>query len=216
MDDPQAVLDRFSTKLRALRRAHRCNPEVFDEGNGFLTGPPLSEEHIRPVEREYRLILPPEYRAFLRRFGDTATGPGVTYFRLGEGLTPDSGEPFPLSRPFLGCESPDHQRLPGDEQWDDFLRLCREWEQIPRSHGILKLFDYGCAISGVLVLNGPFCGKVWVVSGDAAYYGPLGELGPLHDESAAGWEPNETPMDYSLFEWYESWLDGQLRRIRDE
>ena len=50
LDDPQAVLDRSSTKLRALRQAHRRHREVFSEGNRFVTGPPLPEEHIRRVE----------------------------------------------------------------------------------------------------------------------------------------------------------------------
>ena len=73
---------------------------------------------------------------------------------------------------------------------------------------------YGCAIDGVLVLNGPFCGRVWFVTGDAAYYGPFGGAELLHDEEAGdSWEPTETPKDYSFFEWYESWLDGQLKRI---
>lgn len=216
MDAPQPVLDRFAAKLEALRQAYCRAPEEFDEGEGFVTGPPLPEEQARRVEQEHQLVLPPEYRTFLRQFGDTATGPGKRFFRLAAGLTPDSGAPFPLAGPFLGCESPAHRRLPEAERWDDSRRLSREWEQIPLGHGVLKLSDYGCAISGVLVLSGPLCGRVWVVSGDAAYYGPFGGSEPLHDEEAGGWEPTETPKEYPFFEWYESWLDGQLKRVRGE
>jgi SMI1 / KNR4 family (SUKH-1) len=215
LDDPQVTLDRFATKLGSLRQAYERNPKSFDVAGGFLTGPPMFEEQVRQVEGEYGLALPPEYRAFLRRFGDTRTGPGNSFSCLKEGLTPNSGKPFPLDRPFLGCESPSHQRLPKDEQWEEYGRLLKEWEKIPLDHGVVNICGYGCAIYGVLIINGPFCGKVWIVSGDAAYYGPFGGAEALHDEEAGadGWEPTETPKDYSFFEWYESWLDGQLKRI---
>ena len=213
MNEPQAVLDRFAVELRILRQASRRGTEVFDERDGLVIGPPLSERQIRLVEREHRLVLPPEYRAFRLRFGDTTTGPR-TFFRLEAGLTPDSGKCFPLDRPFLGCESPGHRRLVEGERREDFVRLSREWDLISLGHGVLNLCDYGCAMSGVLVLNGPFCGRVWFVSGDAAYYGPFGGCEPLHDEWAGDPEPTEVPRDYSFFEWYESWFDGQLERAQ--
>jgi hypothetical protein len=214
LDDPQAILDRLATKLSILREAYERNPRFFDVVGGFITGLPLPEEQVQQVEREYRLVLPQEYRAFLLRFGDTGTGPGNAFFRLRERLTLDSGEPFPLARPCLGCESPAHQRLPKAQQGKDALRLSHEWDQIPLDHGVLKLCDYGCAMYGVLILNGPFCGRVWFISGDAAYYGPFGGAEALHDEGAGDcWQPTETPKDYSFFEWYESWLDGKLKRL---
>ena len=174
LDDPQTTLDRLATKLGRLREAYERDPKFFYVVGGFITGPPLSEEQIRQVEREYGLVLPQEYLAFLLRFGATDTGPGNAFSRLKEALTPTSREPFPLAVPFLGCESPRHQRLPKGQRGEDYGRLLREWERIPLDHGVLKLSDYGCAIHGVLILNGTFRGKLWIFSGDAAYYGPFG------------------------------------------
>lgn len=216
LDDPQTTLDRLATKLGRLRDAHERAPKFFDVVGGFLTGPPMSEEQVGRIEGEYGLVLPREYRAFLLRFGDTGTGPGNAFSRLKEALTPTSREPFPLAIPFLGCESPRHQHLPQSERSEDYGRLLREWERIPLDHGVLKLSDYGCAIHGVLILNGTFRGKLWIFSGDAAYYGPFGGAEALHDEEAGEWEPTEAPKDYSFLEWYESWVDGQLKRFRAE
>jgi hypothetical protein len=216
LDDPKATLDRLATKLSRLREAYERDPKFFCVVGGFLTGPPLSEEQVGHIEGEYGLVLLQDYRAFLLRFGDTGTGPGNAFSRLREGLTPGSVEPFPLARPFLGCCSPSHHRLPKSQRSEDYGRLLREWERIPLDHGVLKLSGYGCAIHGVLVLNGPFCGKVWIISGDAAYSGPFGGAEALHDEGAgeAEWEPTEAPKDYPFLEWYESWVDGQLKRLR--
>ncbi len=90
--------------------------------------------------------------------------------------------------------------------------LLEEWERIPKDNGVLWISDYGCAMYGVLVLNGPYRGQVWFLTGDAAYYGPFGGSEALHDESAAAnWTPTEEPREYSFFEWYESWLDVKLK-----
>jgi hypothetical protein len=218
LEDPQTRLDRLATKLGRLREGYERDPKFFYVVGGFITGPPSSEEQIRQVEREYGLVLPQEYRAFLLHFGDTGTGPGNAFSRLNEALTPNSREPFPLAGPFLGCASPRHHRLPQSERSEDYGRLLRDWERIPLDHGVLKLSDYGCAIYVVLILNGTFRGKVWMISGDAAYYGPFGGAEALHDEGAGEgeWEPTEAPKDYPFLEWFESWVDGQLKRLRAE
>jgi SMI1 / KNR4 family (SUKH-1) len=207
------VLDRFATKLRALRAwVRESRPPPYGIGHGFSTAKPMSETSVRRIEGEYEVSLPPEYRAFLRRFGDGRVGPGNLFRKVREGLTAASRRPFPLTEPFLGCCSPAHQRLSKGAQWEEFKRLLKPWEQVPKDGGVLSICDYGCAIYGALILNGPFRGRVWILSGDAAYYGPFGGSEGLHDEGAPSeWERMETPRDYSFFEWYESWLDGQMK-----
>ena len=132
--------------------------------------------------------------------------------RVNEGLTARSKAPFPLAKPFLGALSPSHQRHANDRQREVFGQLLEQWEPIPKADGVLTICDYGCAIQGVLILNGPYCGRVWILQGDAAYYGPFGGSEALHDESAlAEWTPTEHPRDYSFLEWYESWLNVRLK-----
>jgi hypothetical protein len=210
----KTVLDRIDTNLAGLRTwAEEGKPLPFiDEGHDFVVGPPLEEAVLQAIERKYEVTLPPEYRAFLARFGDTSIGPGNLFRRVNEGLTGKSKNRFPLTRPFIGICSPTHQSLPNERLWEEFGHLLKEWEPIPKADGVLAISDYGCAIYGVLILNGPYCGKVWIQSGDAAYYGPFGGSEPLHDESwPPEWTATDHPREYSFLEWYESWLNVRLK-----
>ncbi len=151
------------------------------------------------------MALPGEYRAFLARFGDGDVGP-CTFHRLRDAITEESGLPFPLSRPFLGMCAPEVKS-------EEFGGLVKQWDIISQQKGILWICDYGCAIYGGLVMNGPFREKIWTLTGDAAYYGPFGGSECLVSEFASDdWEPTESPRDYSFFEWYEFWLDTELKR----
>jgi hypothetical protein len=207
-----ALLDRYGEKLRALREWFATTrPPSYGIAHGFVTAGPMPEAEVRAVESEAGVSLPPEYRAFLRRFGDGEVGPG--WFKsVRAGLTPELCKPFPLDEPFLGCNSPAYTALSRADQQAEYQRLQPEFAAIPHDDGALLVTDYGCAIYGQLILNGPRRGNVWVLSGDAAYYGPFGGAELLHDEGFAGSEgPTWSPRDYTFFEWYESWLDGQLK-----
>ncbi len=208
-----AVLDRIDASLARLRTwAEEGKPLPFiDEGLDFVVGPPMCEAELQTIEREFVVRLPAEYRAFLARFGDTSVGPSH-FRRAREGLTDRSKNQFPLGNPLLGTLSPEHQQLPQGRHWDDYGRLLKAWEPTSKEDGVLAISDYGCAIQGVLILNGPFSGQVWIQHGDTAYYGPFGGSESLHDESwLPEWQATEHPREYSFFEWYESWLNVRLK-----
>lgn len=208
-----AILDRIDASLAGLRTwAEEGKPLPFiDEGHDFVVGPPMNESELQSIEREYEVRLPPEYRGFLARFGDPSVGPCV-FRKVREGLSKRSKNPFPLVKPLLGTLSPVHQALPKEKQWDDYGRLLKYWDPISKEDGVLAISDYGCAIYGVLILNGPFCGQVWIHQGDNAYYGPFGGSEPLHDETwPAEWQATEHPREYLFLEWYESWLNVRLK-----
>jgi hypothetical protein len=208
-----STLDRIHASLADLRTwAEEGKPLPFiDEGLNFVVGPPMEEGQLQAIERQYEVMLPPEYRGFLARFGDTSVGP-CHLRKVKEGLSARSKYRFPIDEPLLGTLSPAHQRLPKEMLWDDYGRLLKSWETISKEDGVLAITDYGCAIYGVLILNGPHCGKVWIQQGDTAYYGPFGGSEPLHDESwPPEWIATEDPHEYSFLEWYESWLDAMLK-----
>jgi hypothetical protein len=210
----KTTLDRIDENLAALRIwAEEGKPLSFlDEGHDFAVGPPTDEGELRAIERNYEVTLPAEYRGFLSRFGDTTIGPGNRFRKVNEGLAATSKNQFPLAEPLLGTLSPAHRRLPQESQWEDYGRLAKKWDSVPKGDGVLAISDYGCAIHGVLILNGPHRGKVWIQSGDVAYYGPFGGSELLHDESwPADWSPTEYPREYSFLDWYESWLNGRLK-----
>jgi hypothetical protein len=198
------VLDRMEAKLLALR------PRLEGNHPSLAIEEPITESEVQRIEAERGVLLPAEYCSFLLRFGDGRVGPHQ-FQRVREGLTDTSEREFPLSAPFLGVCSPAHQRLPPEAQMGEYKRLVAQWDAIPRSNGVSVICHYGCGIYAVLILNGRFRGKVWLYSQDAAYYGPFGGAEALHDEAAVAWEPTENPRDYSFFEWYEHWLDSQLR-----
>jgi hypothetical protein len=170
----KATLDRFEANFAALRTwAEEGKPlPFFNEGHDFVVGPPMEETDLHAIELKYEVTLPPEYRSFLTRFGDTSIGPGNVFRRASEGLTSRSKNRFPLSAPFLGCCSPSHQQLSNDRQWEEYGQLLKQWNPIPKEDGVLAINAYGCGIDGVLILNGQYCGKVWIQQRDTAYYGP--------------------------------------------
>ncbi|MBC8102439.1 MAG: SMI1/KNR4 family protein [Cytophagales bacterium] len=210
-------LERLAEKRDTLRQ--RRQEGGVPGGTGVeieAEASPLTEEELRAIEHDFEVVLPAEYRMFLQRFGDADNGPGNGFGPVRDALTIASKLPFPLAQPFLGTCSPEAQQVPAEAQWEDYRRLMEQWKTIPLDQGVLPLSDYGCAIYGVLILNGPFCGRVWVQCGDAAYYGPFGGSEVFHDESIAAtkWQPTDFPRDYSFFEWYENWLDAELATVQ--
>lgn len=206
------LLDRIGRKLDVLRShvkaGYRPNYGVVAEP---ATAPPLSDADVRHIEIEHQVSFPTEYREFLLRFGNGVTGPNH-FKRVESGLSAASHLPFPLTEPFLGRESPDHNRLPEHEQWAEYGRLLKEFDAIPADNGVLTICEYGCGILGRLILNGPRAGNVWMLAGDAAYYGPFGGAETLHDATVhQTWVPTDAPKEYTFGAWYESWLDGELK-----
>lgn len=207
------VLDRIGENLESLRtllREGAMRAPAVDHHN-YVVCEPVKEAALKSIEQEFEVSLPAEYRAFLAKFGDTRVGPG-TMRTVREGLTAASKRPFPLSGPVLGSSAYSYEAMSSDERKGEIKSLFHAWEAIPKQDGVLGICDYGDGIAAVLVLNGPFCGRVWVLQTESAYYGPFGGSEPLHDESVTiSWTPNDHPRDYSFFEWYESWLNGKLK-----
>lgn len=207
------VLDRIGENLDSLRtlvREGAMRPHAKEHHN-FAFSEPMQEAELKSIEQEFGVSLPAEYRAFLGKFGDTRVGPG-SMRTVREGLTPASKRAFPLSGPELGSSAFSYEELSDENRKGELESLARAWEAIPKQDGVLEISDYGGGITAVLVLNGPYCGRVWVLLADTGYYGPFGGSEPLHDESVTiSWTPNDHPRDYSFFEWYESWLNGKLK-----
>lgn len=174
---------------------------------------PLSAEQIEQLESAHQVSFPSEYRDFLRQIGDISIGPGQSYIRPGDGLSEASSRPFPLDKPFLGQCSPERSQLPEVEKWNGYHELTRQWDTIHHEDGVQAIADYGCAIRAMLILDGPFTGRVWLLSGDAAYYGPFGGWEALHEGTSPDEKPTCIPRDYSFLEWYLHWLDSQLSEI---
>jgi hypothetical protein len=205
--DTSTILDRFESQLQLL-----CGWDTEDESRGrqFAMGPLMTEADLQRIEGENGVTLPGEHREFLKRFGDGDVGPGNEFVPLSRALTANGRLAFALAGPFLGDCSPGARRLSEAERWEALGPVIKEWEAIPKDHGTLRICEYGCGISAVLILNGSYCGKIWILSGDAAYFGPFGGGEPLHNEEVDDSQLTDHPKEYTFLEWYGHWLDSQV------
>jgi uncharacterized protein (TIGR02996 family) len=160
--------------------------------------PALSEAEVLAFEAEYNMVLPDEYRLFLREVGDGGLGPGEGLFRLADAIerspSRDLGTPFPFSI---------------RQYREDPKRFWREREA--------EVENGSQPSPGVLFLSAPdsdWSHAYLVVTGEDR--GLIWGYGPLN----CGWTPG-CPTDEqdnkfahdelrSFFRWYEDWLDNCL------
>ncbi|QGJ70934.1 Hypothetical protein PBC10988_26370 [Planctomycetales bacterium 10988] len=193
---------------RNLRTSYIEEDEVF-------VHQPVPSSQLDDIESRHGINFPEAYRAFLEQIGDIVVGPGLGMEPLEKSIYQHSSESFPLDRPFLGELSIEHQSLPESEKRESYLSLGKQWDKIPKEHGVLLIADYGCAIYAMLVLNGPMIGQIWMQQGEVSYYGPYGGYEGFDDERYTFEGITNTPSEYYFLEWYEFWLDVQIREWVD-
>src|SRR5260221_8063999 len=94
MPDIARVLD----KLERLRDADQELSLYGAHQHRYRLGPPLADGDLRRFERQHRMSLPVEYRAFLLQAGNGGAGPYAGLFPLEAALI-NAGEGLP-ARPF--------------------------------------------------------------------------------------------------------------------
>ncbi len=168
------------------RRVHGAHP---GHGHDYVEKPALSEAELAHLEAHYRVSLPEELRAFLLDVHSGGPGPG---YGFGLGGNPEkAAQPFPYTV----------------EDFNALLELKRENRyatlpdtsedsagdnDYPPGNGFLQLSHQGCGVFDVLIVTGPLRGSVW-------YY-----------DSAWGPCTFGTTLP-SFLDWYELWLDQNLR-----
>ncbi len=198
-----ATLDRIDASLAGLRtRAERGEPLPFiEEGHDFVVGPPMEEAELLAIERKYELALPPEYRSFRRVLVTLRLVP----------------EPVPACQRRANCKVeesvsarravprhiiPMHQRLAKERQWEDYGELLKQWKPIPRKTEFSQSSDYGCAIYGVLILNGRHLRQGLDSARRLGVMAPSAGPNVLHNDQSwpPEWTATEHPRDYSFLE----------------
>jgi hypothetical protein len=152
-------------------------------GHNFLLGPTLTEEALAEFEAVHTIVLPPDYRAFLKLVGNGGAGPGYGMSPLAEGLPRNRGKygsrylstPFEYTQP-MG-EDPDEE-LPFEDEGGG------------RFHGCLHLTHRGCGIEDFLIVTGPCRGQIWTddTCSDGGIY----------------------PTAPNFGQWYDQWLDDSF------
>ena len=130
-----------SARWRGTGRAPERDPKgqrVFGaEGHRYELNAVLPEDTIAAFEREHRIRLPPDYRAFLAELGNGGAGPHYGVFKLGEIDDNFSFKPWKtgemvgvLERPFPYTK--DWNLLPDElqrvqEPGDDYEEITRRY-----------------------------------------------------------------------------------------
>ena len=173
------------------------------ESHNFQLFAPLSMEKVTKFENKYRIVLPPEYRAFITQIGNGGAGPAYGLFPLDKALkcriseTPETKVPDDiLEKPFAHTQAynPDE-----DEELSELFERADRGEiseeeldllLLYQTSGTLTLCHEGCGYLHRLIVNGPARGQMLLdgyVSGQGYF-----------------------PLDVTFLEWYERWIDSTL------
>jgi uncharacterized protein (TIGR02996 family) len=193
--DRHFALARVRRKLDQLRDRDPAFDLFGANSHRYQLNPPLTEEEVAAFERETRVRLPGDYRAFLLRLGNGGVGryggAGPYYGVYTLRRNPDWEAQYPLDRPFPITNRRARNILTRQQQ----ARSRNQWYS-PRIDyplpGCLELAEMGCGMVTFLVVTGEQRGTVWC-GGDG--------LGVLADDDG---------RQLGFLDWYEEWLDGAL------
>ncbi len=187
MDDP---IPRILAKLKEVRK--RGLKSFGCESHKFSLQAPLSEEAVRDFERQHGITLPDEFRRFVLEAGGSGAGP---YYGL---------QPMDWWWNGFGSSTTECPMYPGmpvpqlnDPLYDRML------------DGTLSIVQQGCSSSTVLVVTGPYRGRLvnYDAEDGAPYFtrdtGFLAYYERWLDEILAGWDTG----------WFGFGMPGDARRM---
>jgi hypothetical protein len=194
-------LSRVEEKLAHLRRLDRRFATFGSSSHKYKLKATIPEKQILDFEEKNGIVLPFDYRCFIRFVGNGGAGPFYGLEKVEDGIFGDLDRPnkeytLNLSAPF-----------PYSEEWnlesgnfDNYLDFEDEYFDSRHANGLLRLCNFGCGVFINLVVNGFEYGHMWTddrVSDHGIY--PSTEFG------------NECAI--SFINWYELWLDHSLGKL---
>jgi hypothetical protein len=220
--DASQRVERLQEKLKQLRqRDFTTFPAAPGAPRlGYRLNPCLPAEQLDALEQRYHLSLPEEYRLFLQAIGNGGTGPYYGVYPIERALQETFGDllydsptngPDYFQRPFV---PPSSAKITEEQGTHSFF-------------GLLRIAEMGCNGYCYLVVSGVERGTIWTDWEDIW-------LCPEHRRAPASralipsqvWnsldgQHNAQFVDYVLspayphrvtfFQWYEDWLNEQLR-----
>lgn len=200
-------LDQIRRKLETLSSFDIEECADLDLGvkkHRFRLAPPLPESEVVAFEERYGILLPPEFRAFIRSVGSSGAGPyyGLLPLTLATDHLNYDDEAMCRRKltavfPLLDKVYHDNWKLGQDDwlvevggvNWKERRYGPESWDPF---QGTTAICDQGCTFYTVLVLNGPQSGAIWNIE--------------LHLSP-----PIKAP--YSGFlDYYEDWVDRMLAK----
>lgn len=197
-------LEAIRSKLSDLRRLDADRKLFGADQHHYTSNPVVSEATLAAFESQFGVVLPVEYRRFLREVGNGGAGPyyGVEPLENGLFADLDRKDAADLIDPSLEFPLKDRWNLHFEgergsaefEQFED-LYFHRKWV-----NGLIRISNFGCGVSMNLVVNGPEYGNVWVDDrcNDGGIYPDI----YFGQQSRTG-----------FLDWYELWLDKSLKEL---
>ena len=179
----EQCIERILRKLGEVR--HKGLKCFGSETHNFRLNPPLNESAIAEFEAIHKIVLPPDFRSFLRLAGNGGAGPYYGIYRLEDSsdfvdLTTDERPEFPLALP---C--PLTPKMARDAGWAKQFSDC-----ISPCQGVMSIGRQGCSYVVGLIITGEHAGRVVYLDEDD--------------------EPPYVVREPDFLSWYERWLDELL------
>ena len=208
-------LDRIKGKIGQLAWLDK-NLSLFGSNkHKYLLNKTISIHTIRQFEQKHKITLPTEYVEFLTKIGNGGAGPFYGLEPLENALFDDLHYKRPdslldPSKPFVHTDPWNLEFRPTvdvEDNEEEYYKQKTEFEENYFNpsfrNGAIAIYDYGCAVSLNLVVNGQEFGHIWTDDrgNDQGIY-PSYELG------------NKNKITF--LNWYELWLDNSLKEINNK
>lgn len=189
-------------KLNSLKNQD-TNFQIFgSEVHKYKLNEPISFEKVVEFETEHQVKLPKDYVEFITQIGNGGAGPyyGIEPFENGlfedldfkKGRT-DPSKPFPLTERWnLDLYDKNGENI-------DSMEL--NYFHSKQINGTIKVSNFGCGVSLLLVVNGEDYGNIWMDD-----RGNEGGIYPTYQFS------NQKKVFF--LKWYENWLDKSLEELK--
>ncbi len=208
---------RVQDKLEQLKKQDQELKVFGASSHEYKLNLTLSLEKVEAFEREHKVKLPEDYRAFITQIGNGGAGPYYGVMTLDYGLNqsllyPDLAwyneleKPFP-HREWWNCidelddvyKRLDEAQETGDEELEEKI-FDEKFDLIggpEHNYGILNLCHFGCGVVIFLVVNGEEYGHLWIDD-------------RMNDSGIYPFDEMEVKERIGFLDWYELWLDQKL------
>jgi len=213
----------ITQKLELLKNLDKEFSIFGSNAHKYELNPPLSKIELRAIEKEYGCTFPEEYKYFITNIGNGGAGPYYGIFPItmqddgwelsgwkGGYLVGDLSIPFKFREKWnLPSEYWENEPNPEEgtheevedklwEEWDK--KLENDYWNTSIMNGAIPICHEGCALRDWLVVTGDQAGSIW------------GDYRADND----GLEPkkNQNGKIMNFMEWYMSWLNESIQKIR--
>ncbi len=177
------VIERILEKLR-LVRARRLSCFGSDK-HQFQLNPPASEHQLARFEGEHHVVLPSDFRAFLKVAGNGGAGPYYGIDPLEQCCDIADWDDMVSSEVALTLPCPLSPEMSRESDWNEQFE-----EGVSPFQGVLAIGTQGCTYMMGLIVSGEYAGRVVYLDAD--------------------YEPPYVVREPDFLSWYERWLDELL------